>query len=342
MVAEIVPAVHSFPVLAAVTAVALVVGLGRPVRAADAELDQARTERERLGIQTAEITAQLEQLTVAITDANTTRERLESDLVALEAAATDAQTVVTAQAVHAYMHGGIGPVAELLSAVAPREAMERARTLAGLTLRERELGERALLARARLASRRLELDRLLVGLQANEARVAALRAELEAAFTRAQVTETRLASRLSRQREVSRDGQRGIYACPIAAPFTFRDTWGAPRSGGRRHKGVDIFGPYGADVYAITAGRILRHSNSGLGGLGLYLSGDDGNVYYYAHLASIEPGYGTGRRVEAGELIAFNGNTGNARGGAAHIHFEVRPGGGGNVNPYPFTAAACL
>jgi murein DD-endopeptidase MepM/ murein hydrolase activator NlpD len=103
-----------------------------------------------------------------------------------------------------------------------------------------------------------------------------------------------------------------------------------------------MFAPYGMNVYAITSGVILRHSNSGLGGIGLYLSGDDGNVYYYAHLASILPAYRPGRRVEPGELIAYNGDTGNARGGAPHVHFEVRPGGGYNVNPYPYSAAACF
>jgi peptidoglycan LD-endopeptidase LytH len=87
---------------------------------------------------------------------------------------------------------------------------------------------------------------------------------------------------------------------------------------------------------------IARHSNSPLGGLGLYLAGDDGNQYYYSHLQQIYPDYQPGRRVEAGERIAANGDSGNARGGAPHIHFEVRPGGGAQINPYPHAAAACF
>ncbi len=67
--------------------------------------------------------------------------------------------------------------------------------------------------------------------------------------------------------------------------------------------------------------------------------GDDGNEYYYAHLQSrIAP---PGKRVKAGELIAKNGKTGNARYTAPHVHFEVHPGGGAPVNPYPYVKAAC-
>ncbi|HUH06806.1 MAG TPA: M23 family metallopeptidase, partial [Egibacteraceae bacterium] len=183
---------------------------------------------------------------------------------------------------------------------------------------------------------------LLGDLDAEQARLDALRADLAGAFEQAQDREAELEGRQARKRSVDREGQRGTYSCPLAHPFSFRDTWGAPRSGGRRHKGVDMFAPMGADAYAITDGVIARHSTSRLGGLGLYLAGDDGNVYYYAHLQEILPTYRPGARVESGERIARNGDSGNAYGGAPHIHMEVRPGGGPNVNPYPFTAAACF
>jgi murein DD-endopeptidase MepM/ murein hydrolase activator NlpD len=151
---------------------------------------------------------------------------------------------------------------------------------------------------------------------------------------------TVLTTRAPRQR-IDRANQRGIYSCPMARPFTFIDSWGFARSGGRAHKGVDIMAPRGNEIYAFTNGRVQRMKTGGLGGVVLYLRGDDGNVYYYAHLDRYAPGIGTGSRVEAGQLIAYNGDTGNAR-GAPHLHFEVAPGGGAAVNPYPYTAAACF
>jgi murein DD-endopeptidase MepM/ murein hydrolase activator NlpD len=128
-------------------------------------------------------------------------------------------------------------------------------------------------------------------------------------------------------------------SCPVSKPFSFVDSWGAARSGGRSHKGTDIMNPMRNRVHAIVDGVISRQSTSSLGGIGLYLQGDDGNEYYYAHLDSYASR--VGQRVKAGELIAYNGQTGNARWTAPHVHFEVHPGGGAPVNPYPYVKAAC-
>jgi murein DD-endopeptidase MepM/ murein hydrolase activator NlpD len=129
------------------------------------------------------------------------------------------------------------------------------------------------------------------------------------------------------------------YACPAGAANTFRDTWGAPRSGGRRHKGTDIFAPYGSPAYAVTDGVIAGVRSGGLGGLAIILRGDDGDSYYYAHESAID--VHEGERVSVGEKIGAVGRSGNAGDTPAHIHFERWPGGGRPVNPYPFVRRVC-
>lgn len=128
-------------------------------------------------------------------------------------------------------------------------------------------------------------------------------------------------------------------ACPQAHPRSFTDTWGAPRSGGRRHRGTDVFGAMGGDVLAITAGTIEWTRTGSSAGLWLSLRGDDGDRYWYMHLSGFVAA--AGQRVGAGDLIAANGNTGNARGTSPHIHFEHHPGGGGAINPYPLLRRVC-
>jgi murein DD-endopeptidase MepM/ murein hydrolase activator NlpD len=125
------------------------------------------------------------------------------------------------------------------------------------------------------------------------------------------------------------------FVCPVPGA-TFIDSWGFPRAGGRSHQGVDMMAPTGAPVYAPVSGTVRTNQN-GLGGLAFYLDGDNGNRYYGAHLSA----YGQTGRVGAGTVIGYVGNTGDARFTAPHLHFEIHPGGGGAVNPYPTVRAAC-
>jgi peptidoglycan LD-endopeptidase LytH len=130
----------------------------------------------------------------------------------------------------------------------------------------------------------------------------------------------------------------GGTACILERPYSFIDSWGAARSGGRRHQGTDVMAPHGARVFAFVNGVVSRESSSTNGGTQLYLQGDNGVEYFYAHLS----GYAvaTGTRVRAGQLVAYNGQTGNARYTAPHTHFEVHLAGG-PVNPYPYLKRAC-
>jgi murein DD-endopeptidase MepM/ murein hydrolase activator NlpD len=127
-------------------------------------------------------------------------------------------------------------------------------------------------------------------------------------------------------------------ACILDRPYSYVDSWGAARSGGRSHQGTDVMAPYGARVYAFVNGVVSRESSSTNGGIQLYLQGDNGVEYFYAHLSGYAVSAGT--RVRAGQLVAYNGQTGNARYTAPHVHFEVHIGGS-PVNPYPHLKPVC-
>lgn len=128
----------------------------------------------------------------------------------------------------------------------------------------------------------------------------------------------------------------GGMFCPVGGPTSFVDSWGAPRSG-HTHQGVDMMGAYGTPLVAIVSGTITYAAYDGSGGNMIFLSGDDGNAYWYMHN---QENYVTGGHVTAGQTIASLGDTGNAA-GTPHLHFEYHPGGGSAVNPTPLVASLC-
>ncbi|MEM9135080.1 MAG: M23 family metallopeptidase [Actinomycetota bacterium] len=132
--------------------------------------------------------------------------------------------------------------------------------------------------------------------------------------------------------------KQGFYldTCPVNGTHTFIDSWGFARSGGRRHQGVDIMAAIGVEIVAPVSGTVQHFSNS-VGGRSFRLLTEEGNYFYGTHLSA----FGKEGEVNAGEVIGYVGDDGNAA-GIPHLHFEIHPGGRGNpINPYIDSAAVC-
>lgn len=130
------------------------------------------------------------------------------------------------------------------------------------------------------------------------------------------------------------------YAFPVLGEgISYTDDYGDPRAGTGWHHGIDLFGPTGTPLVAVADGVLSKVGVNTLGGNRLWLTDDLGNEYYYAHLSAFAPGSVDGARVRAGQVIGFLGNTGQAITTPPHLHFEIHPGGGDSVNPYPYLVA---
>ncbi len=171
------------------------------------------------------------------------------------------------------------------------------------------------------------------------------------------------------------DPNQMFFPVEINDETHYSNTWGAGRSGGRSHTGVDILSSQMAPVFAAVDGTV--YASKGACERGQYcsdyylvLSGDDGRSYFYVHLNNDMPGRpngcdgrggienafssklvqaqranGTmkGVRVSRGEHIGFTGSSGNAACGVDHIHFEIWNGhgwGAPKTNPYPIVKSA--
>ncbi|ANP47649.1 M23 family metallopeptidase [Candidatus Viadribacter manganicus] len=123
------------------------------------------------------------------------------------------------------------------------------------------------------------------------------------------------------------------------------DTWGATRSQGRTHEGIDILAPMGTPVRAAADGHIEKFFDSERGGITIYqFDTSERFVYHYAHLSSRAPGLVEGDVVEQGDVIGYVGMSGNAP--IPHLHFEIqrltpdrRWWEAESMNPYPLLVA---
>jgi murein DD-endopeptidase MepM/ murein hydrolase activator NlpD len=137
------------------------------------------------------------------------------------------------------------------------------------------------------------------------------------------------------------------YVFPVYGNSSYSDTYGGLRgdvSGGWHH-GDDIFAALGAPILAVAHGTVFSVGWNDVGGWRLWLRDDRGWEYYYAHLSAYTPLAVNGAVVNAGDVLGFVGDTGDARGTPYHLHFEVHPVGllglgyDGAVNPTKYLDA---
>jgi murein DD-endopeptidase MepM/ murein hydrolase activator NlpD len=105
------------------------------------------------------------------------------------------------------------------------------------------------------------------------------------------------------------------------------------------HEGNDIFAPAGRPVLAVTGGTLESVGTKPCSGNRVWLKSDRGDTFFYAHLDSFAEITHNRARVKAGDVIGFLGNTGQATDRPSHLHFEIHPGGGLAIDPYPFLRA---
>lgn len=118
------------------------------------------------------------------------------------------------------------------------------------------------------------------------------------------------------------------------APGQLIDSWHAPRSGGRRHEGIDIFAPRGTPVRATTEGLVVRRGENRLGGRVVSVLGPGGQIHYYAHLEAWSE-VDDGDWVDAGTVLGYVGNSGNAAATPPHLHYGIYRRALPPINPFP-------
>jgi hypothetical protein len=129
---------------------------------------------------------------------------------------------------------------------------------------------------------------------------------------------------------------QGFGRFPVAGVATFTDDWWFPRSAlpFHLHQGTDIFADAGTPVRAPVDG-VLKHGSGGLGGLSVYVTQPDGSYVYMAHLSAFVPEQVDGMQVKVGDIVGFVGSTGDAAGGAPHVHLEMHMAPAKNPYLYP-------
>ncbi len=146
------------------------------------------------------------------------------------------------------------------------------------------------------------------------------------------------------QQQITALGSSITVSVPIPVLFgvelgNLSSDFGDARSNGRTHIGNDIMGVKGTPIVSPTAAVVLRTGVGSGEGIYVYTANPGGETFVYMHLDTLGEGIASGTVLEKGSLIGYVGNTGNASGGAAHLHFEIHDSNGTPIDPYPRTTS---
>jgi murein DD-endopeptidase MepM/ murein hydrolase activator NlpD len=342
----------------------------------DEDVERARAASEAAAAERAAALVDLDEAIVAYETVRSELEaltfkvgRLRSRIDTYQAETFDLINVVQDRAVQSYMNGEErDSVAQVFSPETIQQTIIARQVLALAVESETEQLDDLAATTAEMARLREELDAesiRLVELQAEAEAIAARMnvmfeaadAEYQAVHEEYHVVKAEREEQVRREEEARRQRElmqaalqlpaEGVpewvtpgFICPVAGPTYFLNTWGAPRSGGRTHKGVDMMGSRGTPLVAVGSG-VVRKSYGSLGGNIIWLYADHGVNYFYAHLDGYPSGLADGQWVQQGQVVGYMGDTGNPAPGAFHLHFGIYPGGFTAVNPYPTVARTC-
>ena len=129
------------------------------------------------------------------------------------------------------------------------------------------------------------------------------------------------------------------FVFPVGGPTTIGGPFGSFRADTGSHEGNDLFADFGTPVVAVADGVVKNVGSLPISGNRLWVYADGGDQFFYAHLASFAPAAVDDRHVDAGTILGYTGNTGDAEPTPPHLHFEIHPDGGDAVDPNPFLVA---
>ena len=142
---------------------------------------------------------------------------------------------------------------------------------------------------------------------------------------------------------------------PVIGAVSYYDDFGAPRAG-HSHEGNDLMGRKMLPLVAAVDGTVnwVRYPQASWG-YAVSLRDADGYQYWYLHINNDNPGTDdglgdglfayandviNGAKVAKGQLIGWMGDSGNAEGTTAHLHFEIHRPDGTPISPFESLRAA--